>query len=86
MYAVTDVDGQYYQELAQLKDGRLSAITDEMSGAPIFLDKTQVLYVSDGDLMLWDGKQERRIARDVEQVWAGAEAAFTGYAPFDAAG
>lgn len=80
-YAVTDVDSQYNQELAMLKDGKLSTINDEMSGTPIFVDKTQLLYISDGDLMLWDGKAERRIARDVELAWAGTREAYIEYDP-----
>lgn len=64
-----------------LKDGKLSTINDEMSGTPIFVDKTQLLYISDGDLMLWDGKAERRIARDVELAWAGTREAYIEYDP-----
>lgn len=81
-YAVTDVDSRNDStELAVLKDGKLSTVNDEISGTLVFLDKTQLLYVSDGDLMLWDGKEERRIARDVEFVWAASEEAYTGYDP-----
>lgn len=66
-------------DLALLKDGETTTITDELSGMFTFLDDTQVLYIADGDLMLWDGKEERRVARDVQYVWAGTYQGYTCY-------
>lgn len=81
-YVVTDLDSRSYSaELALLKDGKTTTISDEVSGDFIFLDDTQLLYLSDGDLMLWDGKQERRIARDVEEFWASVSEEYTTYSP-----
>lgn len=81
-YVISDIDSSYVCELALLKDGRPASITDEMEGAPTFLDGGQVLYIADGDLMLWDGKESRRIARDVERVWASASQPYTAYSPY----
>lgn len=81
-YLVTDIDARNEScEVSLLKDGKPSAITDEMTGEPIFLDGTQLLYISDGDLMLWNGKEERQIARDVEEVWASVSEEYTSYIP-----
>ncbi len=81
-YVVADLDSRSYSaELALLKDGKTTTISDEVSGDFIFLDDTQLLYLSDGDLMLWDGKQERRIARDVEEFWASVSEEYTSYSP-----
>ena len=82
-YAVTERDDYGDQiELSVVgKDGKLSVISDEIdvSHEPIFLDDKQILYMNDGDLYLWDGKEERRVARDVELVWANAQAGYSSY-------
>lgn len=81
-YVISDIDSSYARELALLKDGKPSSITDEMEGVPTFLDGGQVLYIADGDLMLWDGKESRRVARDVERVWTSASQPYTVYSPY----
>lgn len=81
-YVISDIDSSYALELALLKDGKPASITDEMEGVPTFLDGGQVLYIADGDLMLWDGKESRRIARDVERVWASASQPYSAYSPY----
>ena len=82
-YVETDIDSQYNKEFALLKNGATTTISDEMSGemGPSFLDGSQLLYLSDGDLMLWNGKENRRIARDVEGVWASAQERYSSYSP-----
>lgn len=81
-YLVTDLDNRNSSvELATLKDGKTTTISDEVSGDLIFLDDTQLLYISDGDLTLWDGKEERQIARDVEAFWVSVSEAYTAYSP-----
>ena len=77
----TDVDQEGNVELALLKDGQLTTISDEVSGFCYFLDGTQVLYGSDSDLYLWNGKESVRIARDVLRVWVSAEAGYSSYNP-----
>lgn len=82
-YAVTDVDSRGNGELSLMKNGTATAISDEINGGePVFLDGTQFLYLSDGDLMLWNGKESRRIARDVEYVWASTQESYSSYSPY----
>ena len=81
-YVVTDMDNNGNIELARLDGEKLTTISDEISdsyGACVFLDDKQILYISDSDLYLWDGKEERRVARDVEHVWAAVEEPYTSY-------
>lgn len=80
-YVGTDIDREGNVELALLKDGQLTTISDEVSGGGWFLDSTQVLYLSDNDLYLWNGKESVRIARDVLRVWVSAEAGYSSYDP-----
>ena len=81
-YVVTDHDDEYNTELAVLKDGKPVTISDEVSGGgAAFLDGGQMLYVSDSDLYLWDGKESRRIARDVEYLWVSHEETYQSYNP-----
>ena len=79
-YVVTDIDREGNAELALLKDGELTTISDEASGG-WFLDGTQVLYTSDEDLYLWNGKESVRVARDVLRVWISDEAGYSDYQP-----
>jgi len=81
-YLVTDIDSGDNAEVALLKDGKTTTVTDEMSQEPIFLDGSKILYLSDGDLMLWDGKESRQIARDVERIWASVTESYSTYAPY----
>lgn len=83
-YVVTDIDTRNQcAELAVVKDGKPAAITDElMDEAPVFLGGGQLLYFSDGDLFLWNGKEDRRIARDVVNVWASVQESYDSYHPY----
>lgn len=82
MYAITDRDRKG-AELSLMKEDKLVTVSDEIdSNVLIFLDSKQVLYTADNDLYLWNGKEERRIARDVEHVWANAQERHTDYGPF----
>ena len=79
-YVVTDVDDEYNTELALLQDGKAVTIADEVSDR-IFLEGGQLLYVSDSDLYLWNGKESQRLARDVEYVWSSGEEGYRGFHP-----
>lgn len=82
MYAITDRDSKG-AELSLMKEDKLVTVSDEInSNVLVFLDSKQVLYTADNDLYLWNGKEERRIARDVEYVWANAQERHTDYGPF----
>ena len=85
-YAVTERDDYGDQiELSVVgKDGKLSVISDEIdvSHEPIFLDDKQILYMNDGDLYLWNGKEERRVAKDVMRVWANDKMSYTTYSAY----
>lgn len=81
MYAVTDWD-RNGAELSLLQGDKSTVINDEMDDKVlIFLDIKQVLYTADGDLYLWNGKESRRIAKNVEYVWANAQETYTVYSP-----
>ena len=81
-YVITDVDSSGNGEMTRLDGGETTTISDELSGDPVFLDEKQILYVSDGDLYLWDGKEERRVARDVEMFWTAVQEAYTVYTAY----
>lgn len=82
MYAITDRDSKG-AELSLMKEDKLVTVSDEInSNVLVFLDSKQVLYTADNDLYLWNGKEERRIARDVEYAWANAQERHTDYGPF----
>ena len=85
VYLVTDIDARSStSELSVLKDGKPTTIDDEVgSMQTTFLDGTQMLYSSDGDLYLWDGKESRMIARDVEEVWASVTESYSEYSPYN---
>lgn len=79
MYAFTDID-RNGAELSLLQGDKPTVINDEVGGGVlIFLDDKQVLYTSDGDLYLWNGKEERRVAKDVEYAWANDRRDYTVY-------
>lgn len=84
-YLISDIDEKNNTtELSILKDGKPSTIADEIARGEriIFLDSTRLLYISDGDLCLFDGKEERRIARDVVDFWASAAEEYSVYYPY----
>lgn len=69
----TDRDGVPVSELSVKKGDKWVAIDEVyLYGGIAFLDGGKVLYLSDGDLMLWDGEESRRIAKDVVHFWADA--------------
>lgn len=55
------------------KDGRGTRIADDVS-ARFIVDAKKVLYISDGDLFVWNGKDSERLARDVNRIWASKRA------------
>ena len=82
IYAVTDVD-RNGSELSLLQSDKPTVINDELDGnVLIFLDSKQLLYTADGDLYLWNGKEERRVAKDVMRVWANDKMAYTTYSAY----
>ena len=77
MYAITDRDSKG-AELSLMKEDKLVTVSDEIdSNVLIFLDSKQVLYIANNDLYLWNGKEERRVAKDVMRVWANDEMSYT---------
>ena len=82
IYAVTDWD-RNGAELSLLQGDKPTVINDEMDDKVlIFLDAKQLLYTADGDLYLWNGKENRRVARDVEYVWANSQEGYDTYTPW----
>lgn len=82
IYAVTDRD-RNGEELSLLQGDKPTVINDELDGnVLIFLDSKQLLYTADGDLYLWNGKEERRVAKDVMRVWANDKMAYTTYSAY----
>lgn len=82
IYAVTDRDRKG-AELSLLQGDKPTVVSDEMdNNVLIFLDAKQLLYTADGDLYLWNGKENRRVAKDVEYVWANAEEDYSMYSPY----
>ncbi len=82
VYLGTDISSDGV-ELSVLKNGEPKVIIDEIENAeePIFLNSKQLLYINNNDLYLWNGKEERRIARDVETFWANSKEHYTIYSP-----
>lgn len=82
IYGITDVDSRGKRELSLLQGDKPTVITDELTGEVVFLDSRQLLYIADDDLCLWDGKENRRLARDVTAIWANSEVDYTGFSPW----
>lgn len=81
VYAITDRDDKG-AELSLVQGDDVVTVSDEFDyNVLFFLDAKQVLYTAGGDLYLWNGKEERRIARDVETAWANAREDYTSYTP-----
>ena len=80
-YVVTDLSSSA-AELSLVDGGDLVTVSDELTSDPVFLEDKQLLYVCDGDLYVWDGKEERRVARDVEAFWAAVELSYNTYSPY----
>ena len=82
IYAATDRD-RNGEELSLLQGDKPTVINDELDGnVLIFLDSKQLLYTADGDLYLWNGKEERRVAKDVMRVWANDKMSYTTYSAY----
>lgn len=53
-----------------MKDGKNSRIADEVDLSEIaYLGAGRVLYISDGELCLWNGKDSEKLASDVYTFW-----------------
>lgn len=59
-------------------DGKTSRIADEVCDW-IALGAKSVIYVSDGDLYHWNGKESERLAHDVDSIWAKEYADYISY-------
>lgn len=82
IYVATDRD-RNGEELSLLQGDKPTVINDELDGnVLIFLDSKQLLYTADGDLYLWNGKEERRVAKDVMRVWANDKMSYTTYSAY----
>ena len=55
-------------------DGKDERVADDVyTNWLTFLPKGQILYISDGDLYLWEKEESVRLARNVTQLWASNE-------------
>lgn len=63
-------DGIYIYELRVKQGDRWVTVNDECRATLAFLDDKQVVYISDNDLYLWNGEENRRLAKDVLTFWA----------------
>lgn len=55
------------------KDGTKNLIADDVTDY-LRVDKDTLLYLSDGDLYCYDGKEKKRVATDVDYFWAKSSA------------
>ena len=53
------------------KDGNKTVVADDVTRYTR-LDKDTLLYISDGDLYRYDGKEKKRIATDVDNFWTNS--------------
>lgn len=68
--AYTDYRSGYGYELTMFEsDGTKSIIADDVTQY-IRVDKSTLLYISDDDLYLYDGKEKTRIRSDVDYLWS----------------
>lgn len=81
IYLVTDISSRGERELSLLQGDKTTVVTDELTGSMLFLDGKQILYIADGDLCLWDGKENRRVAKDVSAVFANVREGYSSYSP-----
>ena len=66
--------------LYTVKDGKSEKIAGEVQLYSITcLDAGQILYISDGDLYLWNGSAATRLASDVARLWASEEMEYDSY-------
>lgn len=85
-YVLTDWEynsrnDEYLAEFAMLdSDGKAVRISDEVRiGRIWFLDEQKVMYISDSDLYYWDGRENRRVASDVEYLWLSRPESYRSY-------
>lgn len=72
--------GRLIAELSILKNGKTVSVSDEVeAGSITFLDGKQLMYMSDGDLYLWDGSEDRKIAEDVLAYFVWGAESYCGY-------
>ena len=58
-----------------VKDGKNERIADDVALYNIaYLDTNRVLYISDGDLFVWNGSASEKLASDVTGFWASRRA------------
>lgn len=57
--------------LYAVKDGKNERIADDVAWYSItYLDTNRVLYISDGDLFVWNGSASEKLASDVTSFWS----------------
>ena len=69
----TDHNQNGYELTLLQKDGTKNLIADEVTEY-LRVDKDTLLYLSDGDLYCYDGKEKKRVATDVDCFWAKSSA------------
>lgn len=58
-----------------MKDGKGECIADDVAVSGMaFLSAKQVVYISDGDLYVWNGKESTKLASDVASLWLSGQA------------
>ena len=68
--AYTDRDSSGNTLTLFSKDGTPTRLADGVAGEYIRVNESTVLYLSDGDLYCWDGKQPRRVCVGVDKIWS----------------
>ena len=61
-----------------MKDEKEVRIDDDVSDV-VFLPNARMLYISDGDLYLWEKEESVRLARDVTGIWASDSLYYDSY-------
>ena len=58
-----------------MKDGKGERIADDVYTSSIaYLDARRVVYISDGDLFVWNGKDSEKLASDAAYFWTNGQA------------
>ena len=58
-----------------MRDGKGERIADDVAVSGVaFLDSKRVVYISDGDLYVWNGRDSEKLASDVEYFWSNRQA------------
>lgn len=58
-----------------MKDGKGQRIADDVYASSIaYLDARRVVYISDGDLFVWNGKDSEKLASDAAYFWTNGQA------------